>query len=294
MKNLLSRQAFTIQAILLLFMAGTSQMSCQKKYLGPDISYGTLFNRLQKMVVSNSEGVTTHSFAYDANGLITSHNILFKGKNPSRTQNSMAQYYRNGTGTVDSIKVVATLEGAVTAVKKIYFTYSSGTQLSSSVVLHNTNDASAMRDSSTYAYNGSFLIERKDYVTSGTTPYSATAYRDLVFQYSGTNISNLIFENTIPGGSEKKTTLISYSYDTAKAALPVNGFQYGYDSVCFAWQEYKAVNNLSSAKYGEGAGIGNISYEYNYLDNGKPFKGTSRETNAAGDAIESKIEFFYD
>lgn len=294
MKNRLSKQAFTIRATLLFFMGALSLMSCQKKYLGPDVSYGTLFNRLQKMVVSNSEGVTTHSFTYDANGLLTSHNSLFKGKNPSRTQNAMEQYYRSGSGPVDSIKVVETLEGTVTAVKKIYFTYSSGTQLASSVVFHNINDASAIRDSSTYAYNGSFLIERKDYVTSGSTPYSATEYRDLVFQYSGTNISNLIFENTIPGGSEKTTTLISYGYDTAKAALPINGFQYGYDSVCFAWQEYKAVNNLSSIKYGEGTGIGNISYEYSYLDNGKPFKGTSRETNAAGDAIESKIEFFYD
>ncbi len=282
------------QALFLVLVTAIGLCSCQKKYLGPDVSYGTLFNRLQKMVVSNSEGVTTHTFTYDANGLIASHNILLKGKNPTRTQNSLAQYYRNGSGPADSIKITETLDGTVTAIKKIYFTYSSGTHLASSVVWYNVNNASAMRDSSTYVYTGTFLIERKDYVTSGSTPYPTTAYRDLVFQYSGTDISNLILQNTITGSTEKKTTLISYGYDTAKAALPLNGFQYVYDSVGFAWHEYAAVHNLSSAKYGEGAGVGNISFEYNYLDNGKPFKASSRETNANGDALESRIEFFYD
>ncbi len=151
-----------------------------------------------------------------------------------------------------------------------------------------------MRDSSTYAYNGNFLIERKDYVAAGSTAYSTTSYRDRVFQYSGTNISNLIFTNTITGTTNQKTTLVSYGYDTSKAALPVNSFQYGYDSVSFAWHEYAAINNLSSVKYGEGTGVGAANFEYSYLDNGKPFKATSRETNAAGEVLESKIEFFYD
>ncbi len=293
MKNKQYRYIFHLHILALL--AGILIISsCQKKYLGPDLSYGTKFELLQKMVVSSDAGVTTHTFTYDANGQVLSHNILLKGKNPARTENSLAQYYRNGSGIVDSIKVVATLNGTVNGVKKIYFNYSSGNKLAYSIVLYNINDAAAMRDSCTYAYNGNFLIERKDYVASGSGAYTATSYRDLVFQYSGTNISNLIFTNTITGTSTQKTTLVSYGYDTSRAALPVNGFQYGYDSVSFAWHEYAAVNNLSTAKYGDGTGVGVATYEYSYLDNRKPFKGTSRETNAAGDVLESKIEFFYD
>ena len=280
---------------LLALLAGALVLSsCQKKYLGPDLSYGIKFDLLQKMVVSSDAGVTTHTFTYDANKLLLTHSILLKGKNPSRTENTVAQYNRSAAGIVETIKVTTTLDGVLTGTKMIYLTYSAGTRLAYSVVWYNINDAAAMHDSSTYAYNGNFLIERKDYVASGSGPYGSGAYRDLVFQYSGTNISNLIFTNTITGTSNKKTTLVSYGYDTSKAALPVNGFQYGYDSVSFVWHEYAAINNLSSIKYGDGAGVGTAAYEYNYLDNGKPFKATSREVNANGEALESRIEFFYD
>ena len=144
--------------------------------------------------------------------------------------------------------------------------------------------------------NGNFLIERLDYVATSSTSFDNTIYRDLVFQYSKNNITNLIFQNTPTGGNpaQKQTTLISYNYDTSKAALPINSFQYSFDSVAFTLQEYAAANNLISIKYGDGASLAGATYEYNYLTVGKPNTANLRITNANGDALVSKIEFFYD
>ncbi len=268
--------------------------SCQKKYIGPELSYGTLFNLLQKMVVSSDAGVTTHSFTYNTSGQVLTHNILLKGKNPVRTENSLAQYYRNSSGYVDSIKITVALNGTVSAIKKMYFSYSSGSRVAYSILINNSNDPSAERDSSVYQYNGYFLIERKDYIATGAADYGNTFSRQLTFQYSGANITNLIFANTVAGSTDMQTTLISYSYDTSKAALPVNGFQYCYDSVRIAYHEYAAANNLLTIKYGDGSSAPGATYQYSYLTNGKPFSASLRETDAAGGALVSKITFFYD
>jgi hypothetical protein len=274
----------------ILFAASIFLPSCQKKYIGPEISYGTNFNLLLRMVVNSDAGVTTHTFTYDGNGLVASRNILLKGKNPSRTENSLEQYYRNASGSIDSIKVVSSLNGVVSSIKKLYFYYSYSTNVGYSVIVYNTNDANTTRDSSVYQYTGSFLIQRTDYTTTGSTPYSGTASRQLTYQYSGRNISNLIFQNT----AQQQTTLISYNYDTSKAALPINGFQYAYSSVGFAYQEYAATNNLQIIKYGDGNSVEGASYTYTYLPIGKPYIATLTETSATGGKTVSTIQFFYD
>jgi hypothetical protein len=288
------KQPAVLYGFLLIFILFNS--SCQKKYLGPELSYGTKFNLLQKMVVTADAGITTHSFTYDANGLVTAYNVLLKGKNPARTENSIYQYYRNSSGAVDSIKIVSSLNGAISNIQKIYFSYSAPGKVDYSIYWHNVNDPNGLRDSSDYRYNGNFLIERLDYIATGSTSFDNTIYRDLVFQYSNNNITNLIFQNTPTGGNpaQKQTTLISYNYDTSRAALPINNFQYGFDSVAFTLQEYAATNNLISIKYGDGASQAGATYEYNYLTVGKPNTANLRVTNANGDAIVSKIEFFYD
>ena len=288
------RQPAALYGLLLIFILFYS--SCQKKYIGPELSYGTKFNLLQKMVVTEDAGITTHSFTYDANGLVTVYNVLLKGKNPSRTENSIYQYYRNSSGTVDSIKIVSSLNGIISNIQKIYFAYSSPGKVDYSIYWHNVSDPNGIKDSSDYRYNGNFLIERLDYVATSSTSFDNTIYRDLVFQYSKNNITNLIFQNTPTGGNpaQKQTTLISYNYDTSKAALPINSFQYSFDSVAFTLQEYAAANNLISIKYGDGASLAGATYEYNYLTVGKPNTANLRITNANGDALVSKIEFFYD
>jgi hypothetical protein len=270
--------------------------SCQKKYIGPEVSYGTNFNLLLKMVVSSGAGVTTHTFTYDGNGLISSRNILLRGNNPSRTENSLEQYYRNTSGYIDSIKIVSSLNGVVSSIKKIYFSYNSGGQVAYSILQYNINDASAAVDSAVYQYNGDFLIQRNDYTATGSTAYNSTPARQLIYQYSGKNISNLIFQNTVTtsGTAQQQTKLISYNYDTSKAALPINGFQYGYSGVGFAYHEYAANHNLQTIKYGDGASVEGASYSYTYLTIGKPYKASLTETSATGSSTTSTIEFFYD
>ena len=281
--------SFSLIIILLLVT------SCQKKYIGPELSNGTNFNQLQKMVLSSGAGVETHSFTYDANGKVISYNILLKGNNPNRTENTLSQYYRNALGSVDSIKIVSSLNGKVTLIKKIFIAYANN-KIDYSIYWHNVNDPNAIKDSSEYRYNGNFLIERLDYLSIDANTWDTKIYRDLVFQYSKNNITNLIFQNTPTGGNpaQKQTKLISYDYDTSGAALPINSFQYGTDSVSFALQEYTATNNLVKIKYGEGASVPGAAYQYNYGMFGKPITGTLRQTNVEGTITEFKIEFFYD
>ncbi len=281
---------------LLLIVLISFQFSCQKKYIGPEVSYGTNFNLLLKMVVSSGSGITTHTFTYDGNGLVSSRNILLRGNNPSRTENALEQYYRNTSGYIDSIKIVSSLNGVVSGIKKIYFSYNNGGQVAYSVLRYNTNDASSAVDSAVYQYDGNFLIQRNDYIASGTGAYTSTPARQLIYQYSGKNISNLIFQNTVNTGgtAQQQTTLISYNYDTSKAALPINGFQYGYSGIGFAYHEYAANHNLQTIKYGDGASVEGASYSYTYLIMGKPYKASLTETSATGSSTTSTIEFFYD
>ena len=265
--------------------------SCQKGYLGPVNSYGTNFNLLQKMVINSDSGVATHTFQYTASGQLTTHNILFNGKNPSRVTNILEQYYRSGTGTADSIKLTYSLNGVNKGNKKLYFSYSGGSRIGYSVVWENISDPAANRDSSVYLYNGNFLIERTDYQAMGSGDYSSTAYSDLIFQYSGVNISNAIFKNTVSGSTITK--LASFNYDTSKAALPVNGFQYGYGSVGFAYQEYAATHNLLKTQYGDASSEGAV-YVYKYLPVGKPYYATLTTTQATGAKSVATISFYYD
>ena len=264
---------------------------CQKGYLGPVNSYGTNFNLLQKMVINSDSGIATHTFQYTASGQLTTHNILFNGKNPSRVTNIVEQYYRNGTGTADSIKLTYSLNGVNKANKKLFFSYTSGSKIGYSVIWENSNDPSANRDSSVYLYNGNFLIERTDYQAIGSGDYSSTAYSDLIFQYSEVNISNAIFKNTVSGSTI--TTLASFNYDTSKAALPVNGFQYGYASVGFAYQEYAATHNLVKSQFGDASAEGAV-YVYKYLPVGKPYYATLTTTNSTGAKSVATISFYYD
>ena len=265
--------------------------SCQKGYLGPVNSYGTNFNLLQKMVINSDSGVATHTFQYTASGQLAIHNILFNGKNPSRVTNIVEQYYRNGTGTADSIKLTYSLNGVNKANKKLFFSYTSGSNIGYSIVWENISDPGANRDSSVYQYTGNFLIERTDYQAIGSGDYSSTAYSDLIFQYSGANISNAIFKNTVSGSTI--TTLANFNYDTSKPALPVNGFQYGYASVGFAYQEYAATHNLVKTQFGDAPAEGAV-YVYKYLSVGKPYYATLTTTSSTGAKTVATISFYYD
>lgn len=272
MKNIFI--ACTVILILLL-------LSCKKTETIEQ--QGVKFNLLLKTVkkLNNTGSTITTTYSYNANGEIAELNT--EASLPGGRETSLGKYYRNISGSLDSITYSGTTNGNITYTQNTAFRYNSGGKLFLSIHHINNQVNAPIKDSSIYNYTGNVLEKRFDYrsFNGGAT---SILLRQVTYKFDGSgNLTSSIFQ----WPAHPSIDTVTFEYDTK-----VNPSQVWTDYFYWApffYNDYKPANNLtqSVAKDSE-----SFSYfDYKYSSNNKPLY---RKEKVIGGTGFTETFYYYD
>ncbi len=271
MKNIFL--SFTIISLLFL-------LSCKKTET--DEQQGVKFNLLLKTVKKlNAGNNITTSYSYNAKGEIAE--IKTVANLPGGSEASLIKYFRNISGTVDSITYSGTTNSNVSFTEKTTFKYNSGGKLFLSI--HNIDDHknAPIKDSSIYNYTGNVLEKRVDYRSFNAGATSVLLRQaNYTFDASG-NLTTSIFR----WPAHPSIDTLTFEYDSKVNSNPVwTDFFYW---APFFYNDYKPANNLTQTL---AKNLDSFSYfDYTYSPNNKPLY---RKEKVIGGTGFTETFYYYD
>jgi hypothetical protein len=244
---------------------------------------GVKFNLLLKTVKkSNTTGNSSiTAYSYNTNGEIAE---IKTADNYSTAATVTTQtFYRNISGSLDSIMYLIKSNGTISFLEKNYFKYDINGKLILSISNSDNYSNPPVKDSSLYNYRGTVLQKRVDFRSfDGGLSYILLRQAMYEFDASG-NLSTSIFQWTTHPSID---TLI-FKYDNMLNPVPAGILLFFWAPIFY--NDYKPANNLTQTL---AKNVDSYTYfDYRYAANNKPLYRKEKVTNGTG---YTETFYYYD